>query len=481
MRRIVSSEEARMGTAAVTTPVEAALTGPDPIDTGIAVFLVVSCLGALMVSSVAMVLFFRERNSFEIKARSSYLSLLNGGCFMTVMMVVVATRLPDIFSDLRSNIYVIFPLYFFALVCSTASYGSRTIRLALLYSPKARKAAPWLLPERIHVIVCLLLGAASTAVPLYDMAQVGDGPPAELEYALLAWDHLWIVIFTSQAIVLLLNPIAWLVDDIFGIGPELRVMMLLQMVSVVTGRIAEEYAHSGLLRWVGTGISGFVVAITMVSITIISPIMRRLLRPMESSDPKVIKALQRRKAFAATTGILVGPPRLGRTSSADEDGDIIFSSSTVAATEQPSSVTTSSPGSWTFERVMESPEISAAFEAFSQKALCQESFLFLVDASKFQAHRDGQVGADVVHDTEHDTEHGSSKAGETYEDRHEGKSEDNQEQFSLFLKIVREYIVDGAPNEINISWNDKSDILDIYNNKRPGAPGFCDLPASDRR
>lgn len=34
--------------------------------------------------------------------------------------------------------------------------------------------------ERNHVIACLLLGAASTAVPLYDMGQVSDGPLREM-------------------------------------------------------------------------------------------------------------------------------------------------------------------------------------------------------------------------------------------------------------------------------------------------------------
>lgn len=39
-------------------------------------------------------------------------------------------------------------MYFFALVSNTCLYGSRTIRLAVLYSPRARKAAPWLIPVR---------------------------------------------------------------------------------------------------------------------------------------------------------------------------------------------------------------------------------------------------------------------------------------------------------------------------------------------
>lgn len=33
-------------------------------------------------------------------------------------------------------------VYYFALVCSTCCYGSRAVRLAVLYSPRARKAVP---------------------------------------------------------------------------------------------------------------------------------------------------------------------------------------------------------------------------------------------------------------------------------------------------------------------------------------------------
>lgn len=33
-------------------------------------------------------------------------------------------------------------IYYFALVCSTCCYGSRAVRLAVLYSPRARKTVP---------------------------------------------------------------------------------------------------------------------------------------------------------------------------------------------------------------------------------------------------------------------------------------------------------------------------------------------------
>lgn len=42
-------------------------------------------------------------------------------------------------------------------------------------------------------------------LPLVD----SSSNPLGREYALLVSDHHWVVLFASQAIVLLLNPIAW--------------------------------------------------------------------------------------------------------------------------------------------------------------------------------------------------------------------------------------------------------------------------------
>eukprot|EP00903_Cladosiphon_okamuranus_P022606 g20801.t1 len=304
---------------------------------------------------------------------------------------------------------------------------------------------------------------------------------AAREYTLLVRDHLWIVLFLNMGILLLLNPIAWLVDDIYGIGPELRVLMIVQLISIVTGRIAEEYAFPELLRWIGTGILGFLVAIIMLTITIIYPITRRLLRPLESSDPKVIKALHRRKAHAARKGTSIGAATSGGTLSSEDDLDFFFSSSMTPVATLPDSVA-DSPGSWTYERVMETPQISAAFEAFSQKALCQESFLFLVDATKFQNHRSGDVEAIFADSAQNIDDGGKGNAAEDSGSRRTAKAaQECQEQFMLFSKIVHEYIVDGAPNEINICWQDKKDILELFDNKHPGALSFCELPASERR
>ena len=66
--------------------------------------------------------------------------------------------------------------YIFLSVCSTCCYGSRTIRLLVLYSPTARKVAPWLVSVRrsppgmnsielqaLEVLVAVQRGGGSTS------------------------------------------------------------------------------------------------------------------------------------------------------------------------------------------------------------------------------------------------------------------------------------------------------------------------------
>eukprot|EP00752_Nemacystus_decipiens_P018156 g16288.t1 len=300
----------------------AAAAGPDVIDTAIAAFIVVFGVGFLIMSSVAMVLFFRERRSFEIKARSAYLSLLNGLCFMAVLVVIVVRELPNMFLRVKVHTYASFT-------------------------------------ERNHVLVCILLGLASMAVPLYDMTHVSDDSSVRLEYSKRVREHYWIVTFLSLAIVLLLNPIAWKIDDLFGIGPELRVMMVVQLVLTVVGKLSEDCAAREVLRWIGPQNLGFLYSIIMISLSIISPIIQRLHHPLQSSDPKVIKAFARRRAAAEKQGTPVGAQWCSVSSATDiEDG------STCSRT-----------------RVMMRPESASALEQFSRKALCHESFLFLKDAT----------------------------------------------------------------------------------------------------
>ncbi|CAM9505758.1 unnamed protein product, partial [Ectocarpus fasciculatus] len=94
----------------------------------------------------------------------------------------------------------------------------------------------------------------------------------------------------------------------------------------------------------------------------------------------------------------------------------------------------------------------------------QESVRFLRDVARYQSW--GPVGGGRGGDID-----GSQEAGA-------GSKREQKEQFLSLSYMVQEYIVEGAPNEINISGRDKKQILDVYN---LGEVGFCTLSERRRR
>eukprot|EP00752_Nemacystus_decipiens_P018159 g16291.t1 len=210
---------------------------------------------------------------------------------------------------------------------------------------------------------------------------------------------------------------------------------------------------------------------------VIHPLTQRLLHPMEASDPKEMAALQKRK------GKGLGLPGLGKPERGfsfktmpsffrkDSDGGTAACGqiddedvNTVGFSSR-----NNSPGVWTYERVVSTQEVAAAFEEFSRKALCQESFFFLRDAMTYQTEyfTDVEQGEEK-HDND-DCGGGNEKEGGDVLD---------EERFAFLAKVVKEYIADGAPNEINIGSRDKRNILDVH---KLGKGGFHKLPLEEKR
>lgn len=460
------------------------------VDRGIAIFFVVFAVVFILIGVVSTALFFRERKAFEIRARSAYLVMLTGLSFLAVICKILVNHVEGVFG-VHKDVYVAKTIKYFAIVCSTCCYGSRTIRLALLYSPRARKTAPWLLPERNHVVVCILLGVAAMIAPLHYMATHNAASSddavanAEREEAFVstADDQLWAISLTCKILVIALNPLTWVVDDIFNLGRELRVMAVVLLVQIVVGKVVDGMSLK-VQRWIDNENLDFTGAVIMFSLSVIHPIKERLLHPMQSSDPKVAEALLKRKGNVyrlARIGKQVQAfSRKGRSSRSRNDSDGVASASGPIEEDDTNTVgiasiasANTSPGSWTYERVVAMPEVSAAFEEFSRKALCQESIFFLKDAFAYQSR--GFADDDPCEGTD------NKAGGGDEEEKARGREESDavqKERFSFLSRIVRDYIADGAPNEINISSRDKRSIIDIY---KLGEGGFRELPAETQR
>eukprot|EP00903_Cladosiphon_okamuranus_P019877 g18270.t1 len=334
-----------------------------PTDYGVAMFLLVLSSGLIVVFSFALVMFFLKRN-----------------------------------------------IYFFTLVCSTSTYGSRTIRLAVMFNTRARKVAPWLTSEGNHVAACLLLGVAALGFPLYDLNRTPDGPFHDLLFIARSTETFWRVSIGCQAVALAF----WAFNCV--------------------GR----------------------------------PIHQLLRNPLESPDPRVAEALARRKKGGANFA-MTRDCEASTASTEEADGDILEDLA------DPKNVL------WIYEKAMSPiraegtnelilfqdrelhcveheqlvakiPEVSAAFDEFSRKALCQESVLFLKTVTRYQS--------------------GSDR-------RWEASSADGSgDKYAAFTEIVLKFIMDGAPQEVNLSLEDKSAILRI---REAGRAGFEALDDREKR
>ncbi|CAM9552057.1 unnamed protein product [Scytosiphon promiscuus] len=406
----------------------------------IATFLLVVACGSLVAMLVVLALFFRKRNVFEIRARSAYLAMLSGTCLMTSVPLTILAQSIVLFG-INFNIYAFYIVYYFVLVCGVCCYGSRTIRLAVLYNASVRKAVPWLASEWNHACACVLLGVASAGFPMYYKHDEGDGPFAAMFFAARAMDTLWAVSTACQALVLALYPLVWKTEDIFNIALELRVAITAALLVTVAGRLGENHLSLEAARWVNTGVMGFLVANIMFFISLGLPMRQLVLHPLESRDPEISRVFEKRKHVAAAVGG-------GSSASARSEDD----------GETASEVARSEMRLWTYEKVAAMPGVSAAFEDFTRKALCQESLLFLKDVTDFQGKS-------------HDW--GGAATGLGIDE-----GEGNDDRRLTFNEIVTRYIIDGAPDEVNISSGDKSNIVRVY---EAGRSGFYSLSPRERR
>ncbi|CAB1098187.1 unnamed protein product [Ectocarpus sp. CCAP 1310/34] len=108
---------------------------------------------------------------------------------------------------------------------------------------------------------------------------------------------------------------------------------------------------------------------------------------------------------------------------------------------------------WDFERIVRTPLLAVAFEDYSKKALCHESFLFLSEVSRYQ-------NGDYAMATRASS--GSSCPT----------------QFGTFCYITDTFIKAGSPEEVNISDKERKLILALYHK---GEELFEDVNEEERR
>ncbi|CAB1121470.1 unnamed protein product [Ectocarpus sp. CCAP 1310/34] len=167
-------------------------------------------------------------------ARSAHLVTLQGVSLLFSMLVTVNDATTIVW-DSGLDWFWISLLLFFVSPALFGSYICRALRLAVVFNPRAKRALPWLIPERNYLAVLLLASIGILAIPIYQ------------EYTLEVWDAIpkQTSILKTQARVLAvmlvcIYPFIRNVDDLFNISKELITVTV--TIAVVTCE-AHSFVH----------------------------------------------------------------------------------------------------------------------------------------------------------------------------------------------------------------------------------------------
>ncbi|CAM9296912.1 unnamed protein product [Choristocarpus tenellus] len=402
-----------------------------PLDRGIAVFCLVDASLFLLMGPVVLLTLYQSRLMFDIKARSPNLLLLTGITillqFMIMLLHLSAVLGTSFFSHFWCDLVVFFlnPVY-------VGLYISRAIRLAVVFHPRAKSALPWLIPEKNHIVVLLVVGALSTVIPIYFCSMTKEN----------VHDHVAIrkhMNFAAAAVLTALYPLIRNVDDVFNISKEITAVMFLLFIVAVSSRLVDKYGNTTLGRWFGSGGLSETLASNIVFIlSIIQPMRRLGLDPLGSLRRSI--CIHFFSFSQQQISMTIAP-----------------AANSAAESETPSKPSlklsnTEFEQDWNFERLVSTPLMAKTFEEFSRRALCQESVLFLRDVSRYE---DDDFSMTKI------------QLGDRW-----------AHQFHAFSCITRVYISDDAPNEVNISSRTKEAILDHLHT---GVQRFMAMPVEERR
>eukprot|EP00752_Nemacystus_decipiens_P003194 g2955.t1 len=384
-------------------------------------------------------------------------------------------------------------LLYFITPALLGSYICRALRLAVVFHPRAKKAVPWLIPERNYLRVLLVGSVAMLAVPIYYdyNYEIWEIIPKQID--ILAW-----ISIAFAVILACIYPFIRKVDDLFNISKELALVTVAIILLALAQKLVTDYGGVYEQRWIGENI-WLLFAATVFGVSVVDPLRRLAFDPLAATkrnymDRVLLARSQGRSTVRTASGKSSGRGGDSEVESALDqggptsasaaygNGDILTSGG--AASSDPAGARDGNRraaahggererggggeraggagaaggggggGSgqrmevWNFERLATTPLLAAAFEDFSRKALCHESVLFLIEVSRYK-----------------DDDFASSTA-------------QPPSQFGAFCYITDTFIKAGSREEVNISDADKRRICDLYHK---GRGSFEKLDDDERR
>ncbi|CAM9250281.1 unnamed protein product [Ectocarpus fasciculatus] len=453
----------------------------------------------IVLGTYALARFYRSKRILDIRTRSAYLVMVGGVAAILTMLVTVNDATLVVW-DIGFDWLWTSLLLFFISPALFGSYICRALRLAVIFHPRAKRALPWLIPERNYMAVLLIASVGMLTIPIYH------------EHTLDVWDAIskQTTILKIEARVLAVTlaciyPFIRNVDDLFSISTELIIVTVtIVLITTLDPLAATRRGYANRVRPSGTephstrrrasgSSSGLGCDSSMIS--------------GESEDGAMLEEGKLGEALAkdetttvrgGSAGHVAASAAIGRcviaTSTADANGAVAprtwidrepTNSSVTTTVSSYVSNDTSTGGNrrdpvrrgqrergrdlgrdgggrtrshkqdidaWDFERIARTPLLAAAFEDYSKRALCHESYLFLSEVSRYQ-------NGDYATPTR--ASPGSFPT-----------------QFGTFCYITDTFIKAGSPEEANISDKERKLILALYHK---GEEVFEDVNEEERR
>ncbi|CAM9626174.1 unnamed protein product [Pylaiella littoralis] len=439
----------------------------------------------LLLGVPALVSMYRSRYILDIRTRSVHLVLLAGGALLLSFVVAINESVLMIWGmDYAVGWFWSSLMLFFVTPIIFGSYICRALRLAVVFHPRAKRALPWLIPERNYMILLVLMAIGFLAIPIYH------------EYTLEIWeiipeqtDILATLSLVFVGVLALIFPFIRKVDDLFNISTELIIATVLLMILAVGSKIVEELAGPVVIQWVSRGNLTFLMALLVFWVSVVDPLRRLTFDPLAATKRnRASRLLLAQRAGRSTMGtVSSGFSDREDVVAADNDGRVsktgstrleeglggiaprataAVASSSAAAPQQGALSPSPEPGApeagnwqyqgttfavpatagvgeggggstrevaevWDFERLARTPLLAAAFEDFSRKALCHECVLFLSEVSRYQNN--------------------------DFSDTSSG--DEPLSQYQALWRITDLYIRTGAREEVNISDEDRKRIV----------------------
>ncbi|CAM9547941.1 unnamed protein product, partial [Scytosiphon promiscuus] len=250
----------------------------------------------LVVGTYALVLFYRSRLVLDIRTRSVHLVVIAGSAIVASYLVAVNESLAVLWgSDHSLRWFWSSMVLFFLTPITFGSYICRALRLAVVFHPRAKRALPWLIPERNYLCVLAVLATGFLVIPIHHERTLEIWEIIPKQTSILATTSL-----VFACCLACIFPFIRKVDDLFNISTELIAVTVLLLIQSVGLELVAEFGGEEVIRWIGKNLN-FVMGAAIFGVSVVDPLRRLAFDPLAGTNWKgVDRVLLARRESGST-------------------------------------------------------------------------------------------------------------------------------------------------------------------------------------